>query len=268
MCDQVRSLLKGIALACLALIWAAGMCLAEEMAENPLHMQFVYGQSELGRDLVCHRVGQQDAQEAMLLVFGVHGYEDAFDRDGEVLIKIAERLIAHYEQNAEELHTFCLYVIPCANPDGLIEGTTWEGFGRCNANGIDINRDFSSDWSQSFESRNKTGRAPFATAEARAIRDLVMEVKPKYAMDVHGWRERTYGNGKMAQIFAEPFDFEVNRLCGGGMLCAWLNTMTRESMMLELPPEPDLEEYVVRNGDKLIEGVNAWLKLCAETDIY
>ena len=237
------------------------------MAEEPagdmaLHTQFVYGQSELGRDLVCHRVGRADAAQSILMVFGVHGFEDAFDRDGEVLAMIAERMIAHYTENVEELRSFCLYLIPSANPDGLQEGTLIEGFGRCNANGIDINRDFSVDWSRMTNSRNRTGKKPFSTAEARAIRDLVLSLKPDYAMDVHGWCELSFGNGKMAKIFAEPFGLEVKRLCGGGMVCAWLNTVTKESMMIELPPDPNRDAYVTETSAGLIEGVNAWAAHC------
>lgn len=227
-----------------------------------MHTQFVYGQSEMGRELICHRVGRTDAEKSLLMVFGVHGFEDAFDHDGEVLVMIAKRIIEHYEQNLQELQSFCLYLVPSANPDGLMDGTTQEGFGRCNANGIDINRDFSSDWSRQTASRNRTGQKPFSTAEACAIRDLVEKVEPDYAMDVHGWCQLSFGNGKMAKIFAEPFGFEVRRLCGGGMLCAWLNTVTQEAMLIELPPEPNKDEYVVSTSDRLIEGINAWVEYC------
>ena len=251
--NNVGWIKKLLAMLCAAILWCSAG-LAEDV-----HTQFVYGQSEMGRDLVCHRVGRSDAKYSMLLLFGVHGFEDAFDRDGEVLARIAQQLISHYETHTEELGGFCLYVIPTANPDGLIDGVSNEGFGRSNANGIDVNRDFSSDWSQNTKTRNRTGDAPFSTAEARAIRDLVLEVKPTYAMDVHGWAECSYGNGKMAVLMAEPFDFEVQKLRGGGMACAWLNTVTKESMLLELPPDPDLETYVTENSRRMIEGLNAWL---------
>ncbi len=253
------------ALICMFMVLCLGssICFAEENASKSVqHTQFVYGQSELGRDLVCHRVGMADAEKSILLVFGVHGFEDAFDRDGEVLALIAERIIAHYEENGDELLSFCLYVVPSANPDGLLEGTMTDGFGRCNANGIDINRDFSVDWSKQTLDRTRTGEKPFSTAEARAIRSLVETVKPDYAMDVHGWCKLSFGNGKMAKLVAEPFGFEVKRLCGGGMLCAWLNKVTDEGMMIELPPEPNKEAYVTETSAGLIEGINAWMAHC------
>ena len=248
----MRRIHAGIILVCLWLL-ACSACAAQEA-----HTQFVYGQSELGRDLVCHRVGREDAEHSLLMIFGIHGYEDAFDRDGEVLKMIAERLIGHYSEKPEELQSVCLYIIPCANPDGLLEGNTWEGFGRSNASGIDINRDFSSDWSRQTKSRNRTGRSPFSTAEARAIRDLVLSVRPDYAMDVHGWSECSYGNGEMARVFAQPFGLETQRLRGGGMACAWLNTVTEESMLRELPSGPDKGPYVTYSFNGLKEGISAW----------
>ena len=252
----------GWALICaVILIGVACVACAEENAAAA--GQFVYGQSELGRDLVCHRVGSETAEKSLLMVFGVHGFEDAFDHDGEVLRLIAHNLIAYYTEKPEELGDFCLYIIPSANPDGLLEGTTQHGFGRCNANGIDINRDFSSDWSKETRSRNRTGKAPFATAKARAIRDLVLNVRPDYAMDIHGWVDSASGNGKMAQTFAAPFKQEVNHLVGGGMVSAWLNTVTKESMLLELPENPDTGDYVKRCTNGLIEGIKGWIEKCS-----
>jgi len=236
------------------------VCTAGCAAENS--SSFVYGHSEMGRDLICWRVGRADAESSILLVFGVHGFEDAFDHDGEVLKRIAEGMIAHYEEHADELRNFCLYIIPCANPDGQIDGTTQYGFGRCNANGYDINRDFSFNWVEDNTERNQTGEEPFVTAEARAIRDLVELIRPTYGIDVHGWKEATYGNGKMAEVFAEPFRCEINRLSTQGMLCAWLRSMTEDAILIELPYPPDTAEYVAENTAKLIEGVNAWIGCC------
>ena len=230
-------------------------------AEAPaLHTQIVYGQSELSRDLVCHRIGKDDAETSILMVFGVHGYEDAFPKDGEVLKRIAQSLIDHYAANPPD--NVCLYIIPSANPDGLIEGKTKDGFGRCNAAGLDINRDFPIGWKVRTGARNKTGKAPFSTAEARAIRDLVAQISPTYAIDIHGWIDAAYGTGEMAQVFAEAFGFGVKVPQSGGMLCLWLETMTEEAIMIELPPKPNLEGYVEENSARMIDGLNLWMDHC------
>lgn len=236
-------------------------CGSAEEENNNSH-EFVYGYSELGRELVCHVIGDEEAEQSLLMIFGVHGFEDSFDHDGVVLRMIAERVIVHYSENPTELAGFCLYVVTIANPDGLIEGSTKDGFGRCNANGMDINRDFPVNWRLRTEARNKTGKEPFSTAEARGIRDLVEMVKPTYAMDIHGWISASYGEGRMARTFARPFGFEVKIPRSGGMLCSWLSQVTKEAIMLELPARPNEDDYVIENSAKLIEGVNKWIGLC------
>lgn len=251
------------ALMCILLTAAMSFAAAEDLMPQE-HTQFVYGQSELGRELVCHRIGAQQAEKSILMVFGIHGFEDEFDHDGEVLKMIAEKIIAHYDENPQALGDFCLYIVPSANPDGLIEGTTKDGFGRCNALGMDINRDFPVGWTRKTGARNKTGKEPFATAEARAIRDLVETVQPTYGVDVHGWIKASYGTGKMAKIFAEPFRFTVKKPSAGGMLCRWLDSVTQEGIMIELPPKPDKEAYVTDNSAKLIAGIDAWIAHCSQ----
>lgn len=236
------------------------MFLGSAYAQEDNHTQFEYGKSEMGRSLICHRVGSPDAARSILMVFGVHGFEDDYDHDGEVLRLIAETMIAHYAAQPEQLMDFCLYIIPTANPDGLIDGVSKDGFGRCNANGIDINRDFPFDWKKNDSSRNRTGDAPLATAEARAICDLVRQLQPTYGVDVHGWKNAAYGNGRMAQVFAKPFGFKVKRLSTEGMLGAWLHSQTDEGILMELPPSPNANSYVEQNAAWLIEGVNAWIQ--------
>lgn len=245
--------IKGM-LCLLILLWsfAAG---AEEMPR-----QFVYGTSEMGKELVCHVIGDENAERSLLMIFGVHGFEDDYPRDGQVLRLIAEEVIAHYEAAPDTLADCCLYVVPSANPDGLLDGKTQNGFGRCNAKGLDINRDFPVNWKKRTDDRNKTGDEPFSTAEARAIRSLVEQVTPTWAMDVHGWINASYGDGAMARTFAKPFKFTVKQPVSGGMLCSWLSTVTEEAIMLELPFSPNEGRYVRENSQRLIEGIDAWVE--------
>lgn len=225
---------------------------------------FVYGYSESGRALTCYHAGEESSENSLLLIFGVHGFEDSYDHDGEVLRLIAERILSHYREHPDALGNFCLYVVPSANPDGLLDGTTKDGFGRCNANGLDINRDFPIGWIERSSARNQTGSEPFSTAEARAIRDLVARLQPDYAIDVHGWISASYGTGRMAKAFARPFGFSVKQSRSGGMLSTWLSTVTQEAIMLELPRNPDEDAYVEENSAKLIEGIDSWIAFCTE----
>lgn len=221
---------------------------------------FVFGQTEHGRDMECIRLGEENAPRSILMVFAIHGFEGARDRDGEVLVEIARRVIAHYEQKPEELEGFTLYIVPCANPDGLIEGVGEDDVGRLNASGININRDFSQKWRKIGSPRDRTGEAPFATAEARAIRDLVEELQPTYGIDVHGWINGVYGDYDFAHAFWESFGFPIRELSGSGMLAQWMQTQVEAAIMIELPHRPGREGYVDDNAPRLIEGLNIWMR--------
>lgn len=236
------------------------LCTLTAGAEETTCRQFVYGTSEMGKELICHVVGDETAKRSLLMIFGVHGFEDDYPHDGQVLRLIAEEVIAHYAAAPEKLADCCLYIVPTANPDGLLDGKTQNGFGRCNANGLDINRDFPVNWKKRTDERNRTGDEPFSTAEARAIRDLVERIKPTWAMDVHGWINASYGDGAMARTFARPFRFTVKQPVSGGMLCSWLSTVTEEAIMLELPFSPNEGRYVRENSQRLIEGIDAWVE--------
>lgn len=238
-----------LGLLCAALCLCAAAC-----AES-----FVYGQSELGRDLVCWQLGDEQAEKSILTVFAVHGFEDSRDRDGEVLTHIAQQIIAHYEAAPEKLEGFRLYVVPCANPDGQLEGTGKDGFGRCNANGLDINRDFPVKWTRKTTPRYRTGDEPFSTAEARAIRDLVEQVKPDYGVDVHGWINGVYGDKAFAQVFRNAFGFGYRKYSGGGMLSQWMAQQMEASVMVELPKYPDRDGYVEKNAVNMIEALDSWM---------
>ena len=242
-----------------ALLLCTVVASAEQTSQ---HESFVFGQSELGRELKCHRVGTNDSTESILIVFGLHGFKDAYDHDGKVLQKIAESIIAHYSTQPENLKDFCLYIVPMTNPDGMLDGKSEYGFGRCNAAGLDINRDFPVGWTKSNNSRNRTGNGPFSTSEACAIRDLVEAIKPTYGIDVHGWIHATYGDGMMAKLFAEPFSFSVRNTSSGGMLCQWLDEVTEESIMIELPSSPNSGKYITSNAQKLIQGIDGWISYC------
>lgn len=223
---------------------------------------FVFGQTELGRDLECVRLGRADAPRSILMVFAIHGFEGARDRDGEVLVEIAHRVIRHYEENPRELDGFALYIVPCANPDGLAVGVAEDDVGRLNANGININRDFPQKWRKIGSPRDRTGEEPFTTAEARSIRDLVAQIRPTYGIDVHGWINGVYGDYDFAHAFWESFGFPIREISGSGMLVQWMQTQMEAAIMIELPHRPGREGYVDDNAPRLIEGLNLWMTNC------
>ena len=223
---------------------------------------FVFGSSEMGRALVCHRLGAEDAEFSFLLTFAVHGFEGAADHDGQYLVDIAQRLIDHYAQQPESLENFALYIVPCVNPDGLIDGVGESKIGRLNAKGLDINRDFPVKWRKHTKAMYRTGEEPFTTAEARAVRDLVKSIRPTYAADIHGWINGVYGDDALCKAFWQAFGFPIREYSGGGMMSQWYETQTKAAVLVELPHRPGREGYVDDNSAKLIEALDVWMEQC------
>ena len=231
--------------------------LAQE--NHALYESFIYGTSVQGRLLLCHRIGNPQASKSMLMVFGIHGFEDSFKRDGSVLSAIANQMIEHYRSNPAILGDAVLYIVPCANPDGQEAGTTEDGFGRCNADGIDINRDFPVEWKKMTSDRYCTGNEPFSTPEARALRYLVNTISPNYGADVHGWIDRIYGNPSMAKPFMDSFGFTHCEYNSGGMLSQWMAEEMEAAVLIELPDNAQDENFVQDCAQKLITALDAWL---------
>lgn len=168
-----------------------------------------YGVSELGRDLEYHSFEPDGYDRTVLLNFAIHGFEDEYNADAQILVDTAEKLIDYYNKNPDKLENTRLIIIPCANPDGLQEGTTNNGFGRCNANGVDLNRDFDANYRAYSSARNYT-QSPFSASESRALRDLVLSVKPEVTIDFHGWENCTIGNYNIAKVFLEEMGLSHN----------------------------------------------------------
>jgi hypothetical protein len=157
----------------------------------------VYGKSALGAELAVHRITPPHANgKKALLVFGVHGFEDAWAHDGRALYAIAQRTIDHFSAHPEELGGWTAYVVPTANPDGMEHGTNNEregapdAYGRCTSEAEDINRNFSTS----------------KFAEHDALKALVDDSKPSVVVDFHGWYDCYYGKSQVGDYFANAFD--------------------------------------------------------------
>lgn len=83
-----------------------------------------YGVSGKGRPLNVVKLANPSMEETrkVLAVFELHGFEDAYPRDGQTLVAIADKLISYFKKYPEKLYGTALYIVPMANPDGLLEG--------------------------------------------------------------------------------------------------------------------------------------------------
>ena len=234
-------------------VYVSGHSAAEKITAK----KAVYGKSESGRDLVYYDFVPENYTSTVLLNFAIHGYEDEYNADAQVLVDTAESLIEHYNTIYPEGCKTRLIIIPCANPDGLYDGTTNNGFGRCNANGVDLNRDFDANYKSYSSARNYTPYA-FSAAESRALRDLYSNVQPKAVIDFHGWENCTIGNYELAQIFAEEMGLShyVNFMTtnASGYFSNWAYQQGSYSLLVEFTNSHSINfGQLVASVDRLIK---------------
>jgi len=132
---------------------------------STLTAALVIGHSAGGRPInVVHVPGPGTR---VLVVGCIHGNEPA----GIAFVRALER--AHPQAD--------LWLVPVLNPDGLAAGT------RQNAHGVDLNRNFPSLW-QHFGQPGSTyysGPHPFSEPESRAVRNLILRIRPQVTIWFH-----------------------------------------------------------------------------------
>lgn len=215
-----------------------------------------YGQSGAGRELMAYRFGT--GENVMVAGFAIHGYEDNFARDGQALVYTAELLMDLLDENMDTVNSYgwSIYVLPCMNPDGLTDGYTQNGPGRCTTTyinssgslvtgkGVDLNRCFPTGWRAYTSARNFNGSSPLAALEARALAQFIQDVKgpgKNILLDVHGWYSQIItSNGsysKLFQIFSEAFPYNTYSNCmnGSGYFTAYAASLGYMSCLFEFP---------------------------------
>ena len=177
----------------------------------------VYGMSGAGRNLRAYKFG--NGKNVLVAGFAIHGYEDNFEKDGGALVYTANELMKLLDKNRDLISDYgwTVYVLPCMNPDGLIDGYTCNGPGRCTTSwidtdgsllydaGIDLNRSFPLNWTHFSGKRNNNGPKPLASMESRALAEFIQSVKGdgvNLLIDAHGWFQQIItSNGQDSQLF-------------------------------------------------------------------
>ena len=152
----------------------------------------VFGKSVQGRNMEAFIITPENGRysKTYVMTFAIHGFEDSYYRDGQLLTEEANELVEYYAKNPEMLRNFRLVIIPCLNPDGTIAGVNNSranstAFGRCTAAHVDMNRDFNS----------------FNAVESRYLRDFLRKYRPDVFTDFHGWLDETLGTPALCNIF-------------------------------------------------------------------
>ena len=239
------------------------LVLPAERLEFNLHMKinetYRYGTSGSGKyALNAYRIG--NGKNVMVLTFAIHGWEDNWAKDGQELVYLADQtrqyLLNHYD--LVENGNWSVYILRCLNPDGLYDGTTCNGPGRCtttyyNANGvlvsgsgkgIDMNRCFPYKYSSRTDARNFNGTAPLQCVEARALAQYIQTIKGSghnILIDTHGWLSQiipSSGKGTIYNALLKQFPYSTyaNLANGSGYFSSWAAfNVGYDSCLLELP---------------------------------
>jgi len=215
--------------------------------KSPKVTSSIYGYSGKGRPLNVVSIEPELIKSKVLITFEVHGFEDAYKGDGQVLVTIANEVIYYFSSNPQQLGNTALYIVESANPDGLAEGWTNNGPGRCQiTGGIDLNRDFDYYWKYRSNNRNKTLH-PFSAPESRALRDLVILIQPNDVVDIHGWLNTTYGTSSLCQYFENSLGIGRSSGLGGcsGYFASWSMNYAKRTALIELPgPNTNPQEVI------------------------
>lgn len=214
-----------------------------------------YGRSGCGRPLYAYAFGS--GSRVMVLTFAMHGYEDAFPADGGALVLTAGRLmdVLAASEGALTAANWTVWVLPCLNPDGLFDGSSNNGPGRCTVaslnpdgtegmSGVDLNRCFPEQWEKQHTARNANGDAPLACSEAVAVAEFLQTVfcdEQSVCIDVHGWYGQTITSDSPEDwlfcAFRTEFPDNTWADCrnGSGYLTAYAASLGYDACLFEFP---------------------------------
>ncbi len=132
--------------------------------------RIVFGHSVEGRRLVAREIGDPDARRTALIVGEIHGSEPA-----------GRKIIHRLGAGPGKLKHVDAWTVVSVNPDGDAADR------RTNDHGVDLNRNFSVNWSGS-EPRGSgyyAGPHPFSEPESKAVRRLVRRIDPDLTIYYH-----------------------------------------------------------------------------------
>jgi hypothetical protein len=130
------------------------------------------GSSVEGREIVVRGnvflETRGNSEGGTLLIGGMHGDEVA------TIFLLEDFLVRH---PVADKAGDSVAILPVANPDGYVRHS------RYNARGVDLNRNFDTNWSS--ESLEPSGPAPWSEPESCALRDFILAWRPKRIVSLH-----------------------------------------------------------------------------------
>lgn len=225
-----------------------------------------FGTTGAGRTLYAYTVGK--GSKHMVLNFAIHGWEDHWSRDGYELVRVACKVLEKLSSNVSTVNSrgWSVTVIPYTNPDGIVDGYTHNGPGRCSTyrynnagslvkGGVDMNRCFPSGFRVYTSARNYTGSSPLMTKEARALRSLIDSKKGSSTnvfIDVHGWTQQiltnTSGSGFIYSTLHSYFPNNSAGGLGGGYVSRYAKSVGYSACLFEFPRSITSHSAMVNAG--------------------
>jgi murein peptide amidase A len=164
----------------------------------------VIGHSVAGRDITAYRMGDPKGR-AVLLIGVIHGDE----AKGFGITQLIRTMPTPPGTD--------LWIIDSINPDGQAADT------RYNANGVDLNRNVSYNWTyipKTSDDSESSGDAPADQPETQALQNFVKEIKPRITIFWHQDANRVSPGGARPAIplkFAELVGLSsASTPCTGG----------------------------------------------------
>ncbi len=243
-----------------------------------------YGRSGSGRELLAYRFGT--GKHVLVATFAIHGWEDNFQRDGQLLSDTADLLMQALTGPAAQRLTsgdWTVYVLPCLNPDGLYDGWTCNGPGRCTTHcldadglveegpGVDLNRCFPYSFVSDYSARNYCGSEPLRAREAVALAQFTQSVMGdgyNILIDTHGWYCQTIvsdgWSGDLFQTFQDYFPGNSYASLRGaeGYYSAWAAyELGYDACLFEFPSVSSARDFREKGyGQDYVEAVCAILE--------
>lgn len=247
--------------------------------------KIIYGQTQLGRDMFYYKAGTGDNH--LFMVFAQHGWEDGTTStgsykhgDGNMLLKMAKNFITRFiNMNSSDrttiLNNWSIYLFPGINLDGIVNGYTNGGFGRCFYNGIDPNRSWPGNFQVFTNPRNKTGSSYLGAQELTNLKNVLTSQKgsgENILLDLHGWENSCITNSQTIADYFLPQLKAISSNCvrknlgvASGYLATWAaNSSTLQTTssnmaglgastaLIEFPPTTDYSDSNMQlYGEKL-----------------
>lgn len=272
--------------------------------------RIIYGQTQKGRNMSYYKCGF--GPNKLFLVFAQHGWEDGvkadgtyYHGDGNMLLKIAQNFMTRFAKlNSTRIEQitrkWTIYLFPGINLDGIINGNTNDGFGRCFYNGIDANRSWPGDFKIFNNPRNKTGNSYLGAKELQQLKDTLVKLRGNtysgisgsktVLLDIHGWENSFLSNStELANYYLSEMKninsaFRYKDTTGSttinGFLMKWAHnaiTMGTSSTdmaglgattgLLELPPTTDYSDNNILNNYGL-RFFNGTINLLENMSVY